>query len=54
MTASELQNARNRLGLTKAEMARRIGLTWRHYHRLEQGDVEITRTVELLVESLLH
>jgi transcriptional regulator with XRE-family HTH domain len=49
MTGPELRKARERLGLTQAEMAPLLGVTANSLARLERDERTVTRTMELLV-----
>lgn len=42
MTPEEMKQRRNDLRLTQAELADRIGITTRHYQRIEAGDIALT------------
>jgi transcriptional regulator with XRE-family HTH domain len=55
MTPDELRNARKRLGMTQAQLARLLGIkSDRTIRRMEAGDVEISGPVTVLVELLLR
>jgi transcriptional regulator with XRE-family HTH domain len=45
----DLLTLRQELGLTQAQMAERLGMTWRNYHSLETGKRPATKTVALLL-----
>lgn len=53
MTTDELKEARASLGLTQAEMARRMRTALRQYQKWEGGEAKIRPTVALTVELLL-
>lgn len=54
MTAAELREARQALGLSQAKMAARIGVSRRMYCYWETGEWPVPETVALAVKYLLH
>ena len=54
MTAAELRDARQALGLTQAKMAARLGVSHRMYKYWEAGRWPVPETVSLSVKYLLH
>lgn len=54
MTAAELREARQVLGLTQAKMAARLGVSHRMYKYWEGGKWPVPETVSLAVKYLLH
>jgi transcriptional regulator with XRE-family HTH domain len=53
-TAQDLQSKREALGMSKAEMARRVGVSYRQYMYYERGQTKISRGLESFVEDLLN
>lgn len=51
MITAELKAARETLGIGPVAMAKRLGITYRHYQRLERG-AKIREQVALLVAAL--
>lgn len=39
-------------GLTQEKAARALGISYRHYQRIESGHSPITETIEILIELL--
>jgi transcriptional regulator with XRE-family HTH domain len=52
VTADELKRKRERLGLTQAELAKRLGITKITILRYENGQTEIPRVVELAMKEI--
>jgi transcriptional regulator with XRE-family HTH domain len=52
MTPADLRAIRERLGLTQAELAERIGVTDRSMRRYESGEHSISRPIAMLIESI--
>lgn len=48
-----LQNARKRMGLTQQQMADKVGLTLRHYQKIEYADINGSFAVWDALEDLL-
>lgn len=53
-TAQDLQSKREALGMSKAEMARRVGVSYRQYMYYERGQTKISKGLESFVEDLLN
>jgi transcriptional regulator with XRE-family HTH domain len=53
MTAQDLRECRERLGLTQAELAREVGVRSDTLSRWERGERKIPKTVEILVVKYL-
>lgn len=53
-TAQDLQSKREALGMSKAEMARRVGVSYRQYMYYERGQTKISKGLESFVENLLN
>jgi len=53
-TAQDLQSKREALGMSKAEMARRVGVSYRQYMYYERGQTKISKGLESFVEGLLN
>jgi transcriptional regulator with XRE-family HTH domain len=53
MTGSKLRRARERLGLTQAELAEAIGMRKNSIARMERGERPVMRHTELSVKYLL-
>lgn len=51
MTPTGLKKWRKRLKLTQKAAAKRLGLSLRHFIRLETGDAAIKKTVELATRA---
>jgi transcriptional regulator with XRE-family HTH domain len=49
MTAKQLRAIRDRMGLTQAGLAVRLGMTASSVARMEQGVMIVTRSMELLI-----
>lgn len=49
MNASAIRQARLGLGLTQESMAERLGLSVRHYKRLESGATPVSQSLARLV-----
>ena len=54
MTSEEFREARKRLGLSQAELARRLRLTRRHVVRLEAGRTPVSKKLEGRVALLVQ
>ena len=54
MTADELAEIRERLGLTQEKMGEELGLTRRGYQYLESGSRNISKTVAKLARLILE
>lgn len=54
MTSDQLKTWRIRLKWTQAHAAHNLGISPRHYRKLEAGSVEISRTLYLASQELLH
>lgn len=53
MTPAEMKERRNKLHLTQAQIAEKLGITLRHYQRLESGKTPVTGAmVKLLPREL--
>jgi len=52
MTSAELREARERLGLTQAELGARLGITKTSVYRMESGRQPILPVYELAVRGL--
>ena len=52
VTADELKRKRERLGLTQAELAKRLGITKITILRYENGQTKIPRVVELAMKEI--
>lgn len=50
MNANAIRQARLGLGLTQEAMAERLGLSVRHYKRLESGTTPVSASLSRLVE----
>jgi len=53
-TAQDLQSKREALGMNKAEMARKLGVSYRQYMYYERGQTKISKGLESFVEDLLN
>ena len=53
MTPQEMRARRNEMKLTQTELAKRIGITLRHYQRLESGETTMTDTMAKVVKMEL-
>jgi len=53
-TAQDLQSKREALGMSKAEMARRVGVSYRQYMYYERGQTKISKGLESFVEDLIN
>ena len=51
MTPQEIFMDRCGLGLTQKEAADRIGITLRHYQRIESGQAVVTKTIAKLLDT---
>jgi DNA-binding transcriptional regulator YiaG len=49
---NQITTTRKRLGLTQEAMARRLGISWRHYQRLEAGDRDPGGAVQVLLDMM--
>jgi transcriptional regulator with XRE-family HTH domain len=54
MTPSEIKERRKLLNLTQADVAKRIGITLRHYHRIESGTSPLTTVMKKVVKMELE
>lgn len=54
MNGPDLKAARARLGVTQAELAERMGVTWNTVARWETGQRRIPRMAEILLGYLLR
>ena len=54
MTPQEIRERRKELSLTQAEVAKRIGITVRHYNRIETGASPITTVMSKVVKMELE
>jgi transcriptional regulator with XRE-family HTH domain len=54
MTPNEMKERRKELKLTQAEVAKRIGITLRHYSRLELGICPMTNVMQKVVKMELE
>ena len=52
MEASEYKETREKLGLTQAQLADRLGVTRKTINRREAGEATITTEAELAIRSL--
>lgn len=52
VTADELKRKRERLGMTQAELAKRLGITKITVLRYENGQTDIPRVVELAMKEI--
>ena len=52
--AAKIRLARAVLGWSQSELGRRVGLTQRAIHKLEQGDTEPRRTTVRALEQIWH
>ena len=50
--SQDITALRKRLGLTQEEMAKRLGISWRHYQRLEAGDRQPGGAVLVLLDMM--
>jgi len=53
MTPAEMKERRKELNLTQEELAKRIGITLRHYSRLELGICPMTKVMQKVVKMEL-
>jgi len=53
-TPQDLQSKREALGMSKAEMARRVGVSYRQYMYYERGQTKISKGLESFVEDLIN
>lgn len=53
MDKSELKALREFLGLTKTAMAKQLGIGYRMYHYVENGNKSLSKASEMLAENLL-
>jgi transcriptional regulator with XRE-family HTH domain len=49
MTGKQVRGIRDRMGLTQAEFAERVGMTGNSVARIERGAMIVTRSMELLI-----
>lgn len=54
MTPQEMKTKRKARNLTQAELAKRIGITVRHYNRLETGAAPLTPIMQKVVRMELE
>ena len=54
MTPQEMRARRNEMKLTQTELANRIGITLRHYQRIETGAAPITNMMSKVVKMELE
>ena len=54
MTKEELRQARERLGLTQAQLAQQLGVTLNAVQKWEMGERPIRKVVALAVQLLLE
>lgn len=54
MTPEEMKERRKELKLTQAEVANRIGITLRHYSRIELGISPLTNVMKKVVKMELE
>jgi len=54
MTAAQFHRVRRALGLTQAELARRLGVTDRAVRRYEAGDRKIAPPIAQLIEIFVR
>ena len=52
MTPADLKAAREKLGLSQAALAKRLGIAWRTYSNYERGTARIPGPVELAMRAL--
>ena len=53
-TADDLRVKRESLGMNKAEMSRKLGVTYRQYMYYEKGHTKISKGLEQFINGLLH
>ena len=53
-TAEDLRAKREALGMNKAEMSRKLGVTYRQYMYYEKGHTKISKGLEQFINDLLH
>lgn len=53
MTPQEMKKYRTEIKLTQTELAKRIGITLRHYQRLESGETDMTDVMAKVVKMEL-
>lgn len=53
-TADDLKLKREALGMNKAEMSRKLGVTYRQYMYYEKGHTKISKGLEQFINDLLH
>jgi|TARA_R100001460_G_scaffold106339_2_gene153770 transcriptional regulator with XRE-family HTH domain len=53
-TADDLRAKREALGMNKAEMSRRLGVTYRQYMYYEKGHTRVSKGLEQFINDLLN
>lgn len=53
-TADDLKAKREALGMNKAEMSRRLGVTYRQYMYYENGHTRVSKGLEQFINDLLN
>jgi len=53
-TADDLRLKREALGMNKAEMSRKLGVSYRQYMYYEKGHTKISKGLEQFINDLLH